>query len=265
MKKNLWMVAALVMGMAMSVTLTSCGDDEEPTPTQQNNGNGGNEQGTDKSGEINGHKYVDLGLPSGTLWAECNVGASKPEEYGLFFAWGETTGYTRDTGDGRKFDWPSYKYNNGSENNLTKYCNDSSRGYNGFTDYLFELLPEDDAATANWGTNWCMPSSVQISELFNPEYTTVTWTTRNWKSGRLITSKMPGYTDKSIFLPAAGYRNGSSLDDFAATWGTYGRYWSRTLNKEYSCGARAYYFSSSQKGWDEYNRHYGKSVRPVRK
>ena len=112
-------------------------------------------------------EYVDLGLPSGTLWATCNIGADSPEDYGLYFAWGETTGYSEDTSDGRSFDWSTYKYCNGSSYTLTKYCNDSSRGYNGFTDNLTELVPEDDAATANWGAGWCMPTVEQFDELFN--------------------------------------------------------------------------------------------------
>ncbi|MBR6016482.1 MAG: hypothetical protein IK067_05060, partial [Prevotella sp.] len=100
---------------------------------------------------INGHEYVDLGLPSGTLWATCNVGAETPEDYGLYFAWGETVGYTGDTSDGRLFDWANYKWCDGSNTTLTKYCNNSEKGKDGFTDDKTVLDPEDDAATANWG------------------------------------------------------------------------------------------------------------------
>ena len=106
---------------------------------------------------VDTHEYVDLGLPSGTLWATTNVGAEKPEDYGLYFAWGETTGYTGDTNDGYLFDWASYKWCNGDYNQLTKYCYDISSGYNGFTDTLTELEPEDDAAYVNWGPDWRMP------------------------------------------------------------------------------------------------------------
>ncbi len=118
----------------------------------------------DNSGTIDGRDYVDLGLPSGTLWATCNVGASKPEEYGDYFAWGETTPKST-------YYWSTYKWCKGSETTMTKYCTRSDYGYNGFTDNLTELQPEDDAATANWGSVWKMPSYAQFSELFNSSYT----------------------------------------------------------------------------------------------
>ena len=111
------------------------------------------------------HEYVDLGLPSGLLWATCNVGATSPEDYGDYFAWGETQ--PKDT-----YEWSTYQYCNGSYNTLTKYCSNSSYGYNGFTDNLTTLLPEDDAATANWGGNWRMPTKEEFQELYNN--TTVT-------------------------------------------------------------------------------------------
>ena len=88
------------------------------------------------------HEWVDLGLPSGTLWATCNVGANAPEEYGDYFAWGETA--PKDY-----YDWSTYKWCKGSYNTMTKYCTNSSYGYNGFTDGKTELDPEDDAAWFN--------------------------------------------------------------------------------------------------------------------
>ena len=206
-------------------------------------------------------EYVDLGLPSGTLWATCNVGADSPEDYGLYFAWGETTGYTGDTSDGRSFDWSTYKYCNGSYSTLTKYCNNSSYGNNGFTDNLTELLLEDDAATANWGANWRMPSLEQFDELINSSYTTTEWTTVNNVYGRKITSKMSGHVGNFIFLPAAGYRSWSPLSDA----GSYGGYWSRALDTSYPDFARYLYFNSSSIYANySYSRYYGRSVRPVR-
>ena len=89
-----------------------------------------------------GHVYIDLGLPSGALWATCNVGADNPEDYGDYFAWGETQ--PKDS-----YSWDNYLYGSGY-NQLTKYCYDSYYGYNGFADTLTVLLPEDDAVTANW-------------------------------------------------------------------------------------------------------------------
>lgn len=104
------------------------------------------------------HDYVDLGLPSGTLWATCNVGASNPWDEGDYFAWGETkpkSNYSRST----------YKYANGDSNGLTKYCKDPDYGYNGYTDSRTTLELSDDAATANWGSSWCMPTQAQFQEL----------------------------------------------------------------------------------------------------
>ena len=108
------------------------------------------------------HEWVDLGLPSGTLWATCNVGADNPEDYGDYFAWGETEPKVI-------YNWSTYKWCNGSVNTMTKYCTDS--GY-GTVDNKTELDPADDAATVNWGTSWRMPTLEQLDELL----TKCTWT-----------------------------------------------------------------------------------------
>ena len=202
------------------------------------------------------HTYVDLGLPSGTLWATCNIGADNPEDYGDYFAWGETMGYTGNTSDGRSFNWTSYKYCKGSNTTLTKYCNKSSYGYNSFTDNLTELLPVDDAAYVNWGSGWRMPSKTQFDELINSSYTTTTWTTQNGVNGYQITSKTNG---NSIFFPAAGYRNGSSR----SSAGSYGYYWSRTLYTSYPNRAYDLYFYLGGINWGNDYRCNGQSVRPV--
>ena len=207
---------------------------------------------------IKSHAYVDLGLPSGTLWATCNIGADNPEDYGLYFVWGETTGYTQDTTDGHSFNWASYKWCNGSSSTLTKYCNNSSYGYNGFTDTLTELEPEDDAAYVNWGSAWRMPSKEQFDELINSSYTTTTWTTQNGVYGRKITSKS---NSNSLFLPAAGYRDATSLHFV----GSRGSYWSRTLGTVDPVGGWNLRFDSGDIGTSSYGyRYYGHCVRPVR-
>ena len=196
------------------------------------------------------HNYVDLGLPSGTLWATCNIGANKPEDYGDYFAWGETT--TKST-----YNWSTYQYCNGSNNTLTKYCNSYSYGYNGFTDNLTTLLPEDDAAIVNWDNEWRMPTKEEFQELYNN--TTVTWTTQNGVNGRRFTAS----NGNSLFLPAAGYRYYSSLS-YA---GSSGVYWSSSLTTEGPNNAWTLYFGSdTQDIYDVYgsNRDYGHSVRPVR-
>ena len=196
-----------------------------------------------------GHEWVDLGLPSGTLWATCNVGASNPEEYGDYFAWGETEPKSNYT-------WSTYLWCNGSANSITKYCQQSSYGYNGFTDTLTELLPEDDAATANWGSVWKMPSIYQVEELFNSEYTTTAWTNQNNVNGCRITGK----NGKSIFLPAVGFRYDASLKNA----GSYGDYWSCLLTF-YSYGAEQLCISSDNINWGASDRYFGRCVRPVRK
>ena len=198
-------------------------------------------------------EWVDLGLPSGTLWATCNIGASSPEEYGDYFAWAETK--PKDN-----YTWDTYIYFGGmSEDNIggrmLKYCANSTDGYNGFTDTLTELLSEEDAATACWGREWQTPSLVQIRELYTS--TTTEWTTQNGVKGTKIT----GNNGNSIFLPAAGYLN--ETDSFAA--GREGCYWSRSLYTDQSYSAYNLYFHSRGMAWNGWGRDYGLSVRPVRK
>ena len=198
------------------------------------------------------HEYIDLGLPSGTLWATTNVGASVPEEYGDYFAWGETT--PKDV-----YDWSTYQWCMGSRSSFTKYCTDSSLGYNGFVDNKTELDPEDDAATANWGEMWRMPSDDQLYELKN--VCIWQWTMRNGVNGYLVTSNHNG---ASLFLPAAGFHWNGGLSNA----GTGGFYWSRTLYSGTS-GTRPYnayslYFYSYGVFFDFNYRSDGRSVRAVR-
>ena len=190
--------------------------------------------------------YVDLGLPSGLLWATCNVGADSPEEYGDYFAWGETQ--PKDT-----YDWSNYQYCNGSDNTLTKYCNDSDYGYSGFTDNLTTLLPEDDAATANWGSEWRMPTKEEWQELY--QNTTHTWTTQDGVNGRLFTAS----NGNSIFLPAAGYRSVDEL--YEADHFSY--YWSSSIGTNPN-GAWYFDFDSVYYGVNCNYRDAGQSVRAVR-
>lgn len=195
------------------------------------------------------HEYVDLGLPSGTKWATTNVGADKPEDYGDYFAWGETT--PKDV-----YDWSTYKWCNGTHNTLTKYCANSSHGYNGFVDNKTELDPEDDAATVNWGPEWRMPSYAQIQELLGN--CTSQWTTMNGVNGRMFTSNINGAT---LFLPAIGYCWGGGQYNV----GTRGIYGSRTLRVESPNFAYHLSFDSGSAYCDGNNfaRYYGLSVRPV--
>ena len=201
------------------------------------------------NGGSDDHAYVDLGLPSGLLWATCNVGADAPEDYGQYFAWGETQ-------PKNAYNWSTYQYCNGGDgwNTLTKYCNKSSFGYNGFTDNLTTLLPEDDAATANWGDGWRMPTRAEFQELYNN--TTVTWTTQNGVNGRLFTAS----NGNTLFLPATGCRYYGTL--FHA--GSYGYYWSSSLHTDHPDYAWYFYSDSGNYGVFVEYRNYGQTIRPVR-
>ena len=156
----------------------------------------------DKEINNNGFEYVDLELPSGTKWATQNVGARKPSDAGLYFQWGDTVGYTAEqvgTGEGQKkfaSDWSDYKW--GKSPNFSKYTT---------TGATLDL--EDDAAHANMGGSWHMPTPTQINELLDG--TTNTWTTQDGVNGRLFTSKKDG--TKSIFIPAAGNAWDGSVQD----------------------------------------------------
>ena len=152
------------------------------------------------------------------------------------------------------YDWSTYRYCNGSDDSLTKYCNKSSYGNNGFTDNKTQLELSDDAAHVNWGGSWRMPTDDELTELW--EQCTWTWTTQNGVYGRKVTSKTNG---NSIFLPAAGYRGGSSLDGA----GSYGYYWSSSHYSGSPGGAWDVNFNSSNVGRINGSRCRGRSVRPV--
>ena len=190
----------------------------------------------------NGHEYVDLGLS--VKWATMNVGASFPEDYGDYFAWGETTRKTT-------YNWSTYKYCNGSYDSLTKYCTDSSYGT---VDNKAVLDLSDDAARANWGGTWRMPTDAELTELRTQ--CTWTWTTQNDVNGYKVTSKN---NCNSIFLPAAGYRSDASL----RSAGRLGGYWSSSLNESSPYYAWGVGFLSSSVYGSNLDRYYGRSVRPV--
>ena len=200
------------------------------------------------------HECIDLGLPSRTLWAKTNVGTAFSSGPGSCFAWGETTLKS-------DYSWNTYKWCIGSndENGLTKYCYVSTAGYNGFTDTLTELLPEDDAATANWGSNWCTPTVEQWNELL----IYCNWT---WSSGSPAGYTVKGPSGNTIFLPATGYHFGNVLLNDDSSENPYGAYWSRTLATDYTRCARAQIFSSDNTSvYSTPSRDYGLAVRPVRR
>lgn len=212
---------------------------------------------------VNDARYVDLGLS--VNWATCNVGAIAPEGYGDFFAWGEIEPYY-DAGlaqdnpqthwkDNKAagYDMSTYKYCKGSTTTLTKYCNRSEYGYNGFVDNKTILDPEDDVAHVKWGGSWRMPSKEELEELWD----SCTWvfTTRNNVKGYVISSNKPGYTERSIFLPTAGNRIDTNLYNVGVEFGL----WSNSINTDRPGLA----WILSYKTMDYIGRGFGFSVRPV--
>lgn len=196
----------------------------------------------------NGHEMVDLGLPSGTLWATCNLGASSPEGYGCYYAWGETTGSC----EGKtSFKNSEYKYYSGS--GYTKYT------YNG----VYQLESGDDIAKISWKGEWRMPTYSEIAELVDERYTKSEWTTVNGIYGQRVTSIVKGFEDKSIFLPAAGRYRPTLKDD-----GERGDYWGSELvtdedSNSLSDYARFFTVNSSRVSKGSSSRSYGCSIRPV--
>lgn len=167
----------------------------------------------------NGHDYVDLKLPSGTLWSTCNVGANKPSDAGLYFQWADIKGYTAEqvgvTEEQKPFTRNDYKWYPNNEEDFIKY---NAKGA------LLELC--DDAAFFNMAGEMCwhMPSPSQIQELI--DNTTNNWITLDGVNGKLFTSKKDSC--KSIFIPAAGYAYGGSVQDS----GTEAYVWSSMLNTD---------------------------------
>ena len=194
--------------------------------------------------DLNIHEYVDLGLS--VKWATCNVGATKPEEYGDYFAWGETQPKSN-------YDWSTYKWCNGNNTTLTKYNTSSSYGT---VDNKTTLEAADDAARANWGGSWRMPTDAELTEL--REQCTWTWTTQNGVEGYKVVSKTNG---NSIFLPARHVDIGDCLDCIDVL----GNYWSSSLYMgSPNCAYELYFDPRGGVMLDPVNlRYYGQSVRPV--
>ena len=196
--------------------------------------------------------FVDLGLPSGTLWSTKNIGATNGDTakswYGNYYAWGEIE--TEDN-----YSWSTYKYANGAQNKLTKYCNDSTYGNDGFTDGLTQLVPEDDVATVTKSA-WRMPTNEDFEELIAG--TTNSWVT-NYKGISGLNGRVFTGNGNTMFIPAAGYRHDS--DTYQA--GSNCLLWSSSLYLYYPNSA--YYLSLDSGNIDMYYRfrYRGFSIRPI--
>lgn len=185
---------------------------------------------------------VDLGLS--VKWASCNLGATKPEEFGNYYAWGETTAKS-------EYTWETYKY--GSDYDaLKKYCSNASYGKDGFSDELTALSTSDDAATKNWGSNWRMPTIDEWNELITK--CTWKWTAKNGVKGYKVSKN-----GKYIFLPAAGV-----YDDDELYYPSYGYYWSSSLNADFPSNAQnVILYSDGHATSTAGSRYWGLPVRPV--
>jgi uncharacterized repeat protein (TIGR02543 family) len=178
--------------------------------------------GTQGEGQLNGHAYIDLGLPSGNMWATCNIGADVPEAAGNYYAWAETA-------PKQTYTTENYPYirivveGEDTLRKLTKYCPYSAYGYEGFTDELASLLAEDDAAAVNWGGQWKTPSEDDYLELI--ENCTITTDTIN----NVVGLTFKGTNGNSIFMPAVRYYSDEGLADYVC-----GRYWTSTLATDIS-------------------------------
>ena len=202
-----------------TLSFTACGDDDDDDDSDAST------YEKEAEGSINGYDYVDLGLS--VVWATCNVGASNPENIGDYYAWGETE--TKESYD---------------KDNCETYGLD-----------IDDIGGTDrDVAHVKWGGTWRMPTEDEFEELI--DYCTWTWTTLNEMNGYKVTSMI---NSNYIFLPAAGWRSGTSLRDA----GSDGDYWSSTPYEGNTQNAYGLYFSSDGHDWYWYYRNYGLSVRPV--
>lgn len=192
--------------------------------------------------------WVDLGLPSRLLWADANLGAESPEQYGDYYAWGETT--TKSS-----YSWNTYKYCRGSMNTLTKYCDISTNGYNGYTDNLTTLQPEDDVATTTLGGDARIPTSAEWREMINN--TTQTNETLNGVAGRRFTSKING---NSIFIPFGGHMDGTNL----ARGGSSAEHWTASYGTFTPSTAEMFFANSSNGSVSNGSSLFGFNIRAVR-
>lgn len=230
--KALRMFGMAIVAVLLCTNFAACSDDDDDDSSiMLENGNV----------LINGHEAVDFGLS--VKWATCNVGASKPEDYGDYYAWGETTTKSDHS-------WKTYKWCKGTLDNLTKYCTENDYGK---VDNRTILTSSDDVASAKWGGKWRMPTKEEMKELVED----CTWKCDNQNAVKGM--KVTGPNGNSIFLPAAGYSLGTDL----YYRGSRGYYWSATLSEYSSFYAYSLYFNDNPWSYDDYYRNRGLTVRPV--
>ena len=230
MKKSfIYNCLPLLFAVMVAFSFTACGgsdgDDTDYAAIAAMQGALGGETG----GSILDSRIVDLGLS--VKWASCNVGATAPEEYGGYYAWGETE-------EKSDYSFSTYKYYSGTY---------------GTVDNKTTLEASDDVASVKWGGSWRMPTKAEQDELRNS--CTWKWTTLNGVNGYRVT----GPNGNSIFLPAAGYRHGTKV----SRRGSLGYYWSSSSYSSYSDYAYYLYFDGGDYDWNSIFRYCGHTVRPV--
>ena len=244
--------------VALTMTaMVACGEKENEVSTPSDNAGGNDNLGG--GGGTSTSEWVDLGLPSGLLWASHNIGASTPEEAGNYYAWGETQPKVQYSDENYKYYIPDGETTHGG---LTKYCNDSEYGYHGFVDALTTLVDTDDVAASTLGNGARIPTKNDWKELL--DNCTGEWVMQNEMFGYRLT----GTNGNSIFLPSPGYR-----DDTETYYEGDGFYWSSTLafdapesgadDPDYAwCFWHAYTSDNAEMTYTTRSR--GLSVRPVR-
>lgn len=200
-----------------------------------------------------GHDYVDLGLKDAEgrtiYWATCNLGADKPEDPGLYFAWGEVEGNGPDVSDGREFYWNDYPLYDFESGMFLRYCFESWEEHK---DDRTLLLRRDDAAVQHWDGSWRMPTTEEQDQLRE----NCDWVWDPTRKGMIVTGK----NGNSIFLPAAGYRSKYwGLDQFGVT----GYYWSSSLGETVQAAACILNFSQFDAYWGSFDRCCGLPIRAV--
>lgn len=195
---------------------------------------------------------VDLGLPSGTKWANMNIGAGEPHHYGDYFAWGETTPKS-------VYNYYTYKWCDNIAGPIAKMTKYNFEPDYGFVDRKKVLEAVDDAATVNWGGKWRMPTYSEIDEL--SDNCTWTWAKKNGIDGFIVEGK----NGRTIFLPAAGYYKSEKLEEAGKSC----KYWSSTLGSDYCATATIISYGEQELDYgishkdEEYARWWGLTIRPV--
>ncbi len=246
---------AFILAMIVDTGFTSCDDDD-------------NESTSNEPYTLSDSRAVDLGLS--VNWAKLNIGASTPEDFGLYFAWGETRGYTSNTSDGHQFDYAEYKWMTPGQSSpywISKYQVADNRTEGCWFDLNNHFIgdgktvlePVDDAARASWGGSWRTPTIEECQELINN--CTAEWSRQGGVYGCKLTSKMNG---NSIFLPASGIRASGGV----LTWDGIGVYWSSSLKT--TLGGFGFNFSANDGAsmyisTNDYSRNTGINIRPVMK